>query len=172
LCLPRCLASRARRLAVPEQLRALSVLEVAASDVTATTRGGERGAFFSALAGLPARLLLFTYQPFTFHRLRSCPSSTLHLFSMPFDWTAERERLMLLMAIQEANVKPTKQLWSTVAANLGGGLTPSAVRCDPVNGTGAIKLPPYLIINPLLLHLVLLSSFCFVSRLFQRKIQV
>ena len=153
-----CLASRARRLAVPEQLRALSlgVLEVAASDVTATARGGERGAFFSALAGLPVRLLFFSYQPFTFHRLRSCPSSTLHLFSMPFDWTAERERLMLLMAIQEANVKPTKQLWSTVAANLGGGLTPSAVRCDPVNGIGAIK---FLIINPLLQHLVLLSSF-------------
>ena len=78
---------------------------------------------------------------------------------MPFDWTAERERLMLLMAIQEANVKPTKQLWSTVAANLGGGLTPSAVRCDPVNGTGAIKFPPTLIINPLLQHLLLLSSF-------------
>jgi hypothetical protein len=69
---------------------------------------------------------------------------------MPFDWTAERERLMLLMAIQEANVKPTKQLWSTVAANLGGGLTPSAVRCDPVNGIGAINFPSYLIINPLL----------------------
>ena len=50
---------------------------------------------------------------------------------MPFVWTAETERLMLLMAIQEANVKPTKQLWSTVAANLGGGLSPSAVRCDP-----------------------------------------
>jgi hypothetical protein len=49
---------------------------------------------------------------------------------------------MLLMAIQEANVKPTKQLWSTVAANLGGGLTPSAVRYDSVNGIGAIKFPP------------------------------
>jgi hypothetical protein len=61
---------------------------------------------------------------------------------MPFDWTAERERSMLLMAIQEANVKPTKQLWSTVAANLGGGLTPSAVRYDSVNGIGAIKFPP------------------------------
>jgi hypothetical protein len=69
---------------------------------------------------------------------------------MPFVWTAETERLMLLMAIQEANVKPTKQLWSTVAANLGGGLTPSAVRCDPVNGIGAINFPSYLIINPLL----------------------
>jgi hypothetical protein len=90
---------------------------------------------------------------------------------MPFDWTAERERSMLLMAIQEANVKPTKQLWSTVAANLGGGLTPSAVRCDPVNGIGAIKLPPYLIINPLIQHLMLLSSFALPLVLFQ-EIQV
>ena len=90
---------------------------------------------------------------------------------MPFDWTAERERSMLLMAIQEANVKPTKQLWSTVAANLGGGLTPSAVRCDPVNGIDATKLPPYLIINPLPQHLVLLSSFALSLVLFQ-EIQV
>src|ERR1700722_7482924 len=104
---------------------------------------------FSGFSGSSRPFSLFSYQPFTFHRLCSCPSSTLHLFSMPFDWTAERERLMLLMAIQEANVKPTKQLWSTVAANLGGGLTPSAVRCDPVNGIGAINFPSYLIINPL-----------------------
>jgi hypothetical protein len=40
---------------------------------------------------------------------------------------------MLLMAIQQANLKPTMQLWSSVAASLGGGLSPSAVRCGHVS---------------------------------------
>jgi hypothetical protein len=64
------------------------------------------------------------------------------LFGMPFDWTAERERLMLLMAIQQANLKPTKQLWSSVATSLGGGLTPSAVRCDYPDSTAATRSFP------------------------------
>ena len=90
---------------------------------------------------------------------------------MPFDWTAERERLMLLMAIQEANVKPTKQLWSTVAANLGGGLTPSAVRCDPVNEIDAIKFPALSHHQPSSSTSCVTFKFCFASRLFQ-EIQV
>ena len=90
---------------------------------------------------------------------------------MPFDWTAESERLMLLMAIQEANIKPTKQLWSTVAANLGGGLTPSAVRCAPVNGIGAIKFPPLSHHQPSSSTPCVPFKFCFASRLFP-EIQV
>jgi hypothetical protein len=83
---------------------------------------------------------------------------------MPFDWTAEKERLMLLMAIQEANVKPTKQLWSTVAAKLGGGLSPSAVRYDPVNEIRCNQVPPAqthhqpLLTSCVAFHLLRLSS--------------
>jgi len=49
---------------------------------------------------------------------------------MPFTWTAERERQMLLLAISEADLKPTTQTWVIVAGILGEGLTPSAVRFD------------------------------------------
>jgi hypothetical protein len=36
---------------------------------------------------------------------------------------------MLLLAICEANLKPTMETWAIVAKILGGGITPSAVRC-------------------------------------------
>lgn len=49
---------------------------------------------------------------------------------MPFNWTVERERQMLLLAICEANLKPTMETWSIVAKILGEGITPSAVRWD------------------------------------------
>ena len=49
--------------------------------------------------------------------------------AMPFNWTVERERQMLLLAICEANLKPTMETWSIVARILGGDISPSAVRC-------------------------------------------
>src|ERR1700734_1496828 len=49
---------------------------------------------------------------------------------MPFNWTVERERQMLLLAICEANLKPTMETWSIVAKILGENITPSAVRWD------------------------------------------
>jgi hypothetical protein len=79
---------------------------------------------------------------------------------MPFDWTAERERLMLLMAIQEANLKPNMQLWSSVATNLGGGLTPSAVRCDYVNTVDSAK-----ILSILSSPFLFFTAFCFPQTL-------
>ena len=48
---------------------------------------------------------------------------------MPFNWTVERERQMLLLAIGEANLRPTQETWAIVAKHLGEGITPSAVRC-------------------------------------------
>ena len=51
---------------------------------------------------------------------------------MKFNWTAERERQMLLLAIAEANLRPTIETWSIVAKILGEGITPSAVRCDNI----------------------------------------
>ncbi|KAL2423899.1 hypothetical protein ABEF95_009560 [Exophiala dermatitidis] len=45
---------------------------------------------------------------------------------MPYQWTAERERRMLLLAISSANLRPSADTWATVAALLGEGLTPSA----------------------------------------------
>ena len=48
--------------------------------------------------------------------------------TMPYQWTAERERRMLLLAISSANLRPSSDTWTTVAALLGDGLTPSAVR--------------------------------------------
>lgn len=48
---------------------------------------------------------------------------------MPFNWTVERERQMLLLAIGEANLRPTQETWAIVAKHLGPGITPSAVRC-------------------------------------------
>ncbi|KIX08927.1 uncharacterized protein Z518_00005 [Rhinocladiella mackenziei CBS 650.93] len=46
---------------------------------------------------------------------------------MPYQWTAERERRMLLLAISSANLRPSTDTWTTVAALLGEGLTASAV---------------------------------------------
>ena len=74
---------------------------------------------------------------------------------------------MLLMAIQEANVKPTKQLWSSVAVSLGGGLTPSAVRCGHVIRIYATKFLP-IVLSPILFFSVpcfYQLSFCFPSTL-------
>ncbi|KIW13747.1 hypothetical protein PV08_08938 [Exophiala spinifera] len=46
---------------------------------------------------------------------------------MPYQWTPERERRMLLVAIASANLKPSADTWTKVSQLLGGGLTPSAV---------------------------------------------
>ncbi|KIV86596.1 hypothetical protein PV11_02196 [Exophiala sideris] len=46
---------------------------------------------------------------------------------MPYQWNAERERRMLLLAISSANLRPSADTWTKVAALLGEGLTPSAV---------------------------------------------
>ncbi|OAG45144.1 hypothetical protein AYO21_00492 [Fonsecaea monophora] len=46
---------------------------------------------------------------------------------MPYQWTAERERRMLILAISAANLRPSADTWQRVAALLGEGLTPSAV---------------------------------------------
>ncbi|OAP57774.1 hypothetical protein AYL99_08512 [Fonsecaea erecta] len=46
---------------------------------------------------------------------------------MPYQWTAERERRMLLCAISSANLRPSADTWQQVATLLGEGLTPSAV---------------------------------------------
>lgn len=47
---------------------------------------------------------------------------------MPYNWTPERERQMLLLAISSANLRPSGDTWSAVAGLMGGGLTPSAIR--------------------------------------------
>jgi len=64
-----------------------------------------------------------------------CPTASLlpsnpRSNKMPFNWTVERERQMLLLAICEANLKPTMETWSIVAKILGEDITPSAVRWD------------------------------------------
>lgn len=46
---------------------------------------------------------------------------------MPFNWNAEKERAMLLIAC--ADLKPGTGTWHTVANRLGGGLSANAVRC-------------------------------------------
>ncbi|KAJ9644255.1 uncharacterized protein PV06_05236 [Exophiala oligosperma] len=46
---------------------------------------------------------------------------------MPYHWTAERERRMLLLAIASAKLKPSAGTWTKVAQLLGEGLTASAV---------------------------------------------
>ncbi|KAJ9604621.1 hypothetical protein H2200_010735 [Cladophialophora chaetospira] len=46
---------------------------------------------------------------------------------MPYQWNAERERKMLLLAISSANLRPSADTWQRVAALLGDGLTASAV---------------------------------------------
>ncbi|KIW28972.1 uncharacterized protein PV07_04823 [Cladophialophora immunda] len=46
---------------------------------------------------------------------------------MPYQWTAERERRMLLFAISSANLRPSADTWQRVASLLGEGLTASAV---------------------------------------------
>ncbi|KAK5047160.1 hypothetical protein LTR84_007103 [Exophiala bonariae] len=46
---------------------------------------------------------------------------------MPYQWTAERERQMLLLAISRANLRPSADTWTAVAGLLGGGLSASAV---------------------------------------------
>ena len=47
---------------------------------------------------------------------------------MPYTWTPDAERALLLAAIQEADVKPSKGVRANVATALGGGLTAGAVR--------------------------------------------
>ncbi|KIW68082.1 hypothetical protein PV04_04050 [Phialophora macrospora] len=46
---------------------------------------------------------------------------------MPYQWTAEKERKMLLLAISAANLRPSTVIWQRVADRLGGGLTASAI---------------------------------------------
>ncbi|EXJ91517.1 hypothetical protein A1O3_00065 [Capronia epimyces CBS 606.96] len=46
---------------------------------------------------------------------------------MPYQWTAERERRMLLLAISRTNLRPSADTWEAVAALLGEGLSASAV---------------------------------------------
>ena len=48
--------------------------------------------------------------------------------NMPYQWSAEKERRMLLLAISSANLRPSADTWQRVAGLLGEGLTASAVR--------------------------------------------
>jgi hypothetical protein len=65
---------------------------------------------------------LFAFDKFGHALLR--PSTVI----MPYQWNAERERQMLLLAISRANLRPSADTWTAVSALLGGGLTASAVR--------------------------------------------
>lgn len=47
---------------------------------------------------------------------------------MPFNWSEQAERNMLLLAICAADLKPTSSTWAMVAERMGGGLNASAVR--------------------------------------------
>jgi hypothetical protein len=48
---------------------------------------------------------------------------------MPFNWNAENERSMLLLAMgKTVSFDKTSQFCTEVAAFLGGGVTPNAVR--------------------------------------------
>src|SRR5258708_3855248 len=60
----------------------------------------------------------------------SCHLSTgwKQTLTMKSVWTVERERLMLLLTISRANLKPSADVWHFVAASLGGGVSASAVR--------------------------------------------
>ena len=60
------------------------------------------------------------------------PSTSYSIMPIKFNWTVERERHMLLLAICEANLKPTMETWAIVAKILGGGISPSAVRCGRI----------------------------------------
>ena len=76
-----------------------------------------------------------------------------HTLNMPYNWTAQSERQMLLTAITEADLKPTQKTWAMVAEILGQGLTSSAV--------GSANHPRFLFIP----HLLLSSSgLCLSTR--------
>ena len=47
---------------------------------------------------------------------------------MPSVWTPEAERALLLAAIQEADLKPSKAVWDAVATQLEGAYTANAIR--------------------------------------------
>jgi hypothetical protein len=47
---------------------------------------------------------------------------------MGFTWTPQRERLLLLLTITRANLKPSTEIWPIVAALLDSNVSASAVR--------------------------------------------
>ena len=47
---------------------------------------------------------------------------------MPFAWTPEDERVLLLVAISQGNVQPGATLWNAMIQALGDGVTDRAVR--------------------------------------------
>lgn len=47
---------------------------------------------------------------------------------MPFRWTPDSERAMLVHVIATADIKPTTEVWNDVAQRIGGGLNGNAVR--------------------------------------------
>ena len=47
---------------------------------------------------------------------------------MPFTWTPESERNLLLVAISQGNVQPGQALWNAMIQALGNGVTDRAVR--------------------------------------------
>ena len=47
---------------------------------------------------------------------------------MVFNWTAEADRAILLIAIRESGFSCSQTFLETAAAELGGGVTPKAVR--------------------------------------------
>lgn len=85
---------------------------------------------FSPCSALLSYSTTAIFSPLPYHLEHHCPrrlSSTKYV-TMPYQWNAERERQMLLLAISRANLRPSADTWTAVAALLGGGLSPSAVR--------------------------------------------
>ncbi len=47
---------------------------------------------------------------------------------MPFTWSLETERTLLLVAVSQGNVQPGSALWNAMIQALGDGVTDRAVR--------------------------------------------
>lgn len=48
------------------------------------------------------------------------------VITMPYKWNAESERALLLSAVTNSDHKPSTQIWTAVADELGGGLNANA----------------------------------------------
>ena len=96
------------------------------------------------LTWLQHPLSIFTFETLTFYHsahhllhLSSCTLSHHTIFfhilipnpnKMPFSWTPENERTLLLVAISQGNVQPGAPLWNAMIQALGNGVTDRAVR--------------------------------------------
>lgn len=88
-----------------------------------------------SLPSIKLSFLTITKHPRSQSPTSPSPSNPISSLIMPFKWDDAAKFQVLMLAIKEADFKPSAQVFAEIAAKLGGGLNGNAVSYDLLSST-------------------------------------